>query len=389
MSSSVTIGLGKPTLGWRALCIIWTTLGLLSFTRYLLLNGTLKHGLISELLGWLTCYYSWLILTPLIFRLEQRFPLAKRRWSNLVTLAFIGLPLSYFAYQITIFLNGGVQWVLKQPVPIPARWWSFPAREFGLEQALYWFTVGAGCLIRNYWDLREKERLAVQLEMDKAELEASLRQAELENLRMRLNPHFLFNSLQSISTLSQKDPKTASLMISRLGDLLRVALNEHSNAESTLEMELTHTDAYIAIEKMRFSDKLSVLHDIAPETTRALVPSFMLQPLVENAVKHGLQSNGTLGLIWIKSRCEDERLVLSVSDNGVGISGKQLTDLEIGTGLGSTCERLKRMYGDEYSFSIQQLSEGGTEVRIALPLKYLEAQREKSLNDTSASLDRR
>jgi two-component system, LytTR family, sensor kinase len=186
---------------------------------------------------------------------------------------------------------------------------------------------------------------------------------------MRLNPHFLFNCLQNISTLSNKDPKTAGQMVTRLGDLLRVAMKHQSEAESTLETEMTIADAYIAIEQMRFGDRLSVLRELQPGTERALVPAFLLQPLLENAIIHGLRAENNTGLIWIKSYRDSSQLVLTVSDNGAGLSNSQMAELELGVGLGSTCERMQRMYGQRHSFSMRSLPEGGTEVRITLPFR--------------------
>jgi two-component system LytT family sensor kinase len=370
---------------FRVLFCAWTTLGLLAFARYYLLVGHPEHNLLSQLFGWLTCYYSWLLLTPLLFRLERIFPL-EVRWPHALALAAIGLPISYCAYEITLFLNAGLQLVWRTAAILPTRWWSFPSREFALEQALYWFTVAAACIIRNVSRLRDRERLAAELAVEKAELEASLRRAELETLRMRLSPHFLFNCLQSISSLSQSDPATAGLMVTRLGDLLRASLQHQAEAESTLETELALADAYIAIEQMRFEERLSVLRDIEGGTEKVLVPAFLLQPLIENAIKHGLRAENKAGLIWIKSSRDSDQLLLTISDNGVGISSDRITELEMGIGLGSTCERLRRLYGNQHSFSIRPLAEGGTEVRIRLPFKYRNSS-ETTTHEQAAYLD--
>lgn len=372
---------------FRVLFFAWTALGLLAFARYFLLTGIPRQNLLAELLGWLSCYYAWLLLTPLLFGLERRFPVGKR-WVNVAILAVVGLPVSYCAYEITLFLNAGVQLVLRPTAILPSRWWTFPMREVGLEQALYWFTVLAAFLIRNVAYLREKERLAAQLAIEKAELESSLRRAELETLRMRLNPHFLFNCLQSIASLSQKDPKTAGQMVKRLGDLLRVALKDQTQAECTLETEMALVDAYVAIEQMRFGERLSVLRDIEQGTEKALIPAFLLQPLLENAIKHGLRAENKAGLIWIRACRDSSQLVVTVTDNGVGLSDDRIAELEMGVGLGSNCERLQRMYGQRHSFSIRPLAEGGTEVRIALPFRTAESLG-KSIHEQVASADRR
>ena len=356
--------------GFGLLFVAWTAFGTLACARYVLLGGDLKQGLLLELLGWLVCYYPWLLATPLIFRLEQRFPIARDVWPKHVAfLAFSGLPLVYFAYQLTIFSDAAVQHLFGQRLPLPPHWWLIPGREFALEQALYWFTVGASCLIRNLIELRKKERLAAQLALEKSEMEASLRQAELETLRMRLNPHFLFNSLQNISILAQQDAKTASHMLTKLGDLLRVALRHDTGLETTLETEIALTQAYVAIEKMRFGDRLTVLFDVAPGTEQALVPTFLLQPLVENAIKHGVSKMDSGGLIAIGSSRNDTDLIVTVRDNGIGLPAGDISQLEVGIGLGSTCDRLARMYPGRHQFLIQSLPEGGTEVRVGLPFR--------------------
>lgn len=376
--------------GFRVLFLAWTVLGVLAYARYSLLTGDLKGGFVPEVLGWLTCYYPWLFFSPLIFRLEHRFPLGKEKWPrHLAILAPAGFVASYAAYELTIFLSAILHSIFRDPVLVPNHWWAFPRREFGLEQALYWFTVGAACMIRNLIELREQERLAVQLALEKSQLENTLRQAELETLRMRLNPHFLFNCLQNIATLSQQDGKTAGQMLTRLGDLLRIALRRDAQPETTLEEEVALTQAYISIEQMRFRDRLSVLLDIASGTEKALVPVFLLQPLVENAIRHGLQGQQKTGAIWVRSTQDRGQLVLTVRDNGSGISPEKLATLEMGIGLSSTCERLARMYPDRHAFRMRRLPEGGTEVSIALPLELKEEGQDTSRHEQSAFIDRR
>jgi LytS/YehU family sensor histidine kinase len=140
---------------------------------------------------------------------------------------------------------------------------------------------------------------------------------------------------------------------------------------------------------MRFGDRLSVLIDVARGTERALVPSFLLQPLVENAIRHGLQADGKNGLIWIRTILRPKNIILTVSDNGKGLPVEKFEDLEVGIGLGSTCQRLARIYGEKHTFSMQRLPEGGTEVRIVLPLKYKATTPETTFREQPAPADRR
>jgi two-component system LytT family sensor kinase len=305
-----------------------------------------------------------------------------------VVLGLAGLPLSYLAIGLGGTLSVGIQHILRQPYG-PNPWWPISVPELALEQALYWLTVGGGFMIRSLIGLHEKERLSAQLALEKAQLESSLRQAELETLRMRLNPHFLFNSLQNISTLAQENPKTAAQMLTKLGDQLRITLKGDIQSETPLDKELALTQAYVAVEKMRFGDRLSVLIDVARGTERALVPSFLLQPLVENAIRHGLQADGKSGLIWIRTILRPKNIILTVSDNGKGLPVEKFEDLEVGIGLGSTCQRLARIYGEKHTFSMQRLPEGGTEVRIVLPLKYKATTPETTFREQPAPADRR
>jgi LytS/YehU family sensor histidine kinase len=158
-------------------------------------------------------------------------------------------------------------------------------------------------------------------------------------------------------------------MLVRLGALLRTALRRDGTPETTLSSEIELTKTYVDVEKVRFADRLMVVFDIAPESESALIPALLLQPLVENAIVHGLRGINRTGIISICSRTESDNLIITVTDNGVGLPVKSATDMELGIGLSSTCERLEKMYPRQHSFSICSLPQGGTEVRISIPLR--------------------
>ena len=240
--------------------------------------------------------------------------------------------------------------------------------------------MAGGYFIRTLIQLREQERKAARLALEKSQLEAGLNQAQLDALRARLNPHFLFNSLQNISVMAGQDPQTTSRMLTRLGDLLRAVLRQDSRPETTLREEIALTQAYAALEQMRFGDRLNVGFTIAPDAQEALVPCFLLQPLIENAVVHGLRGAHKTGVIVVSAATQAGELVLTVTDNGIGPPAEGGPEMKIGDGLGSTCERLARMYPDRHTFSIRRPADGGAEVRIAIPLRFA-ADEDRALHD--------
>jgi predicted aspartyl protease len=198
------------------------------------------------------------------------------------------------------------------------------------------------------WDALSDIAFTVDLHGRHRPDETKVEQAQLEVLRARLNPHFLFNSLQNISVMTKQDPQTASRMLTRLGDLLRAVLRQDSQAECTLREEIELTRAYVALEQMRFGDRLHVDFAIAGDVQQAMVPCFLLQPLIENAVIHGLKGTRKAGIIKVSAASQGSELVLSVTDNGIGLQVDDPAMMKIGVGLQSTCERLSRMYPDSH-----------------------------------------
>jgi two-component system, LytTR family, sensor kinase len=376
--------------GFATLLVVWTLLAIFAYIRHLLLaEGTQIH-LFRDLAGWVTCYYPWVLFTPVVFRLERRFPIDRIHWRiHLIWLALAGIPLCYATAQLTAILGLLELLAFREPLVFPSPWWAPAWDEYLLHFALYAFVVAGAVIIRNLIETQESERKAAQLALEKSEIEASLRRSELETLRMRLNPHFLFNCLQNISTLARQDPDAASQMLARLGDVLRAALRKGAQAQTTLSAEIELTNAYVGVEQIRFAGRLSVLFEIEPGIERALVPSFLLQPLVENAITHGLRGVQLAGAIWIRGVRQLDQLVMTVRDNGSGPPAERLNELEMGIGLGSTSERLERMYPGRHTFSMQKLPEGGTEIRIALPLEWAEPTRENQPHELTSPAHRR
>jgi two-component system LytT family sensor kinase len=348
--------------------LIWTGIGVLTSLRYALQFPS-KPGVLdlSKLLALCAGYYPWIALTPAVFRIEKRFPLGTRSWArNLTILALISVPVCLLVSPLMMGLLVAVSNAFHDRTLLTKLPWYF---SFPEAETIFWLSVAGGYFIRTLSQLREQERMAARLALEKSQLEAGLNQAQLDVLRARLNPHFLFNCLQNISVMAKQDSRTASRMLTRLGDLLRVVLRQDSQPESTLQEEIELTHDYVELEQMRFGDRLQVHFEIAPAVQLAMVPCFLLQPLVENAIVHGLRGVQKTGFITVSAANQGGELVLAVTDNGIGLPTEDPAKMKIGIGLQSTRERLERMYPESHTFSIHKTAEGGTEVRITIPLR--------------------
>lgn len=224
----------------------------------------------------------------------------------------------------------------------------------------YSFLVGLIYGFDYYRRYRERELHA-------SRLEASLSQARLENLEHRIQPHFLFNTLNLISATMHEDVAQADRMIARLSDLLRRSVQTQGSQEVALEDELETLGIYLDIMRARFEDRLEVNVQLDPAVARALVPSFLLQPLVENAIKHGIAQREEGGRIDIQARARGTRLILDVKDDGPGATQPAEQLLAMGTGLSTTAQRLHTLYGDQHSLEFR--NDHGLTVSISLPLK--------------------
>jgi LytS/YehU family sensor histidine kinase len=232
---------------------------------------------------------------------------------------------------------------------------------FHQNLATYWIVVAATQGYLYYSRYRQGEVRAAQLS-------AQLAQAQLQALRMQLHPHFLFNTLNAISTLVHKDPEIADRMIARLSDLLRLTLENIGVQEVRLAKELEFLERYLDIERMRFADRLEVRMQIAPETLDARLPYLILQPLVENAIRHGIAPRSAPGRIEVSAERKDGMLVLTVKDDGPGIAE---TNPKKGVGVSSTRARLERLYGAAHRFVLQNGAQGGLIVTLALPFQFM------------------
>ena len=315
------------------------------------------------ILTWL----AWAPLTPAIVWLARRYSLVEETWKrnlliHLPAFLFISALHTAAATAITLsikpFDNMG-----SGPFTFWARFVSRLNGSFGSDLLVYGAVVGTCYALDYYRKYREREFLA-------SRLEAQLAQAQLDSLRMQLHPHFLFNTLNSIVGLVRDNKNSAAVnMLVGLSDLLRHALEHSSRHEVELRAELNFIKLYLKIQEMRFSDRLQIEFDIDPATTKALVPNLILQPLTENALRHGIGRSADSGLIGISSAITNGHLRLTVYDNGAGLPDDWQMKGSTGIGLANTAARLQQLYDDNHQFDIRNRDGGGVEVVILMPMR--------------------
>ena len=347
--------------------------------------------------------YVWALLTPPIFMLVSRYGVDRtNRIPRVITYVLLGVLVAFLVDQLMTFLQrevvlggdgpgrggGGRGGPLAGPDDIGARGGGRGGgRGFGvpggpggprilgafrrpwiLNHFVLYVAVLAAGFARDYF-LRYRARLeeSVRLQAETARLHAQLADARLGALRAQLNPHFLFNTLHAISSLVERDPRGVRRMIARLSELLRYSLEESDEQEIPLRQELAFLDRYLEIMRIRFQGALEVTMDIADEVQDALVPNLVLQPLVENAVKHGVSKAEGAGRITIRARRDGERTILTVEDNGPGFGDVEAPG-ENGVGLRNTRERLEQLYGRAQSLTLREAESGrGLVAEVVLP----------------------
>ena len=358
-----------PDMGrtrWILILCAWTIVGLLFTVQEIVLAKV--HGghvnwvfVVIEFVYW----YVWAAYTPLVIGLAKRFPLTGPRFVTHIAIHTItALLMAPLASVTEYFLSGGLLRLLFRiidpaaPLLLPTFTGSVLSMSF-TGVLTYWLVVGLYQSFHFYQAAMERQTRAAQLE-------TQLSHAELENLKSQLHPHFLFNSLHTIGVLMQEDVDAASHLLVSLGDLLRMALERREN-EITLQSELEFVGKYLEIEQTRFHDRLKVHMNVPPELLGVYVPSLVLQPLVENAIKHGISVDSAAGRLEIAAQRHNGRVCLCVRDDGPGPA--TVSHLRFGVGLTNVQSRLKQLYGDESSLELTGGNGRGCEAIITIPLR--------------------
>lgn len=343
---------------WLGGFVFWTALGL-SFASQFYISSA-KAGLdVSwrQAVGYaLGDWYVFATLSVPVIQLARRFRFETGTWGRSLAAHLVGGVTFSLTYMVIRAWIG--QWQSGATFadairPLLVKTWHF-------NLLVYCVILAVSQAFDYYRKYRERELHA-------AALEKSLTQAKLQTLQMQLNPHFLFNTLHSISALMHKDVEAADRMIMRLGDLLRAALEGSDTQEVTLRDELKFLQRYLEIEQIRFGDRLTVKLDIAPDTFAAQVPNLILQPLVENAIRHGIEPHARPGHIKLRASRQADGLALEVSDNGGGLQ-KPSPDRE-GVGLSNTRARLRELYGTAHRFELASAPGGGLSVQLTIPFR--------------------
>jgi hypothetical protein len=336
--------------------ILWTVVAVLSSAANLLFSLPMEQPASPGLTVafQLASWSPWAAVTPFVFWLTRRYPMP--RYLALHLAASLVIALLHLAFVAAVG-----RWIFVEASPEAT--WSYIFRmwlgtRLIISVMTYWLVTGAALSFDYYRQWRSQE-------LRNTALAAELARAELASLRMQLQPHFLFNALHAINVLIREDPAAAGRVVVGLGELLRASLSGTADQEVTLAEERALTERYLDIEAIRFQDRLTIELDMPAELDRARVPHFLLQPLVENAFKHGLSRSFEAAVLRLAARRDENRLVLEVANDGPAPPAGAAE----GVGLGATRRRLAHLYGDRAEFHLVPGADGrGAVARVILPL---------------------
>ena len=363
--------MGNLEINWRRVALLfagWTLVSVIfaaiSYAAAIGDNNK-EFGFVSALRLNLVQFYLWAILSPLLFRFSRRFPIEFRPL-NLRNLFLYFPALISFAgihqlLHLAVLWSITPRWRQKYPALIDC-YRAYFAFGFYIDLIIASLIVIAVHALLYYQNFRASE-------LAQSSLKAQLAQAQLRALKMQLHPHFLFNTLHSISSLVLEDPPKANSMIARLGDFLRLTLENSNQQLISLKEETEFLRCYLEIEQVRFGDRLAVTFELDPQTLSAQVPHLILQPVVENAIQHAIAPRATRGHINIEAKRLNSLLRLEVKDNGPGITlNTDLLGAE-GVGLSNVRARLHQIYGSDSRFELMNARDGGLAVVMEIPFQ--------------------
>ena len=355
-------------LRWAPISLpAWTAVGIVFAVPRFASTAAWWFTLRSSLAEW----WAWGLLAPVIVAVDRRLPIAiNDLGTRLAVHIVIGIPTTLVYSYVAVLLQV-IAGVKGWPDAI-----SFGPMHEALKGGFLWSLLVYLLVVGGWQAVQYSQHyLASQLRLER--LERNFSEARLNVLRMQLDPHFLFNALNTISSLVTSQPKLARGMIEQLGDLLRLSLESGRRQQVRLSEELEFLGHYLAIQKTRFGDSLHVVIDVPASVRDVMVPSLILQPLVENAVRHGLSTRPGGGTVWVRAMIEEAVLRITVEDNGIGL-GEHWTDERIGLGLGVTRERIAMLHGmQDAQMQIGPRDGGGTRVRISVPASVEEAHNDE------------
>jgi two-component system LytT family sensor kinase len=344
------------TGGWALYGLFFTSQGYLNQAFF---GKEVRWG--QTLAIWMLCAFAWALLTPAILWLAQRCAFTRKDWLRSL-LVHIAAAVFFSGFSLVIYVSVWQLLLWSQVIsslPYPSLK-NLLIADFHAGVLIYAAIIGIKNALDTYRKYQEREVIAAQLE-------TRLTYAQLDALKKQLQPHFLFNTLNTISILIDEDTAAARNMLVRLSDLLRSTLDSAKTHEVSLKQELEFIESYLEIERMRFPDRLSVEMHIDPKTLNAQVPDLILQPLVENAIRHGIAPRSAAGTIAIYAERLNGDLKLQVRDNGRGLQPGQQQPAKQGVGIANTQSRLQQLYGGRQRFEISNLDEGGVAVNITIP----------------------
>jgi two-component system LytT family sensor kinase len=353
---------------WRWIAAIWSAVGLFDATQnvFVMRAEGMQHAWSRLFLSMFLAWLPWCLATPLVLRLGRRYPLVpwKRffHWGiHLLACASIGLVFAAWTASLEELLNPLA--MAPRPDPFVRLLWS------KFSNGLLSFVVLYGSILLATYLLESRERLARQ-QTESARLNEQLSKAQLNALRRQIEPHFLFNTLNAIAGLVREQENDSAVnMIAGLSDFLRRVINDSDRQEVSLGEELDFAKKYLELQKMRFAERLQVSLDVPSELFAAQVPSLILQPMVENAVKHGIAKRVQGGAIRIAASRLNGTLTLSVFNDGPALPAGW-SHSNPGVGISNVRSRLTSLYGNASEFTIKNQDSGGVEVSFSLPLSF-------------------